>query len=97
VLLVPSRNMSIAPQRWTHVAVVYDRFLFDRMRLYLDGRRVARAAPWAAAPGFADIRSLRIGTWFERTGAYRGLVDEVKVYARALTDAEIEAEAAAGS
>jgi hypothetical protein len=97
VRLVPSRAISIAPQRWTHVAVVYDRFLFDRMRLYVDGRRVARAAPWAAAPGFADIRSVRIGTWFERNGAYRGMVDEVKVYARALTDAEIEAEAAAGS
>src|SRR5439155_24919915 len=48
VQLTPARAMSIAADRWTHVAIVYDRFLVDRMRLYLDGRLVARAVPWGS-------------------------------------------------
>ena len=63
------------------------------MRLYVDGELVARALPLGSAPGFADVRNVRLGTQFERNGAYRGMVDEVKVYARALSDAEIEASA----
>ena len=89
----PSRAYSIPPQRWTHVAVVYDRFLVDRMRLYIDGKQVARGMPWRSGPGFAMIRTLRIGTAAERNGAYRGMVDEVKVYARPLTEEEIAASA----
>ena len=97
VRLVPARALTVPADRWIHVAVVYDRFLFDRMRLYVDGRQVARAVPWGSAPGFADIRSIRIGTAAERSGAYRGMVDEVKVYARALSDDEIANDAGRGS
>ncbi|HUQ28357.1 MAG TPA: LamG domain-containing protein [Usitatibacter sp.] len=91
--VAPSRAYSISPQRWTHVAVVYDRFLVDRMRLYIDGKQVARGMPWRSGPGLAMIRTLRIGTAAERNGAYRGMVDEVKVYARPLTEEEIAASA----
>jgi hypothetical protein len=41
------------------------------------------------------IRGIRIGTAAERNGAYRGMVDEVKVYARALSEEEIAADAGA--
>jgi hypothetical protein len=88
-----SAAASIAAQRWTHVAVVYDRFLVDRLRLYVDGRQVARGMPWGAAPGLAIIRGIRIGTAAERNGAYRGMVDELKVYARPLSEEEIAAGA----
>ena len=71
--------------------------LIDRMRLYVDGRLVARAVAWGSDPGFADIRSMRLGTYQERNGAYRGMIDEVKLYARALSDEEIAASAARGS
>jgi hypothetical protein len=91
--ITPSTGMSIPAQRWTHVAVVYDRFLFDRLSLYVDGRQVARGMPWGSAPGFAMIRGIRIGTAAERNGAYRGMVDEVKVYARPLSEDEIAADA----
>ncbi len=91
--VAPSRALSIPSQRWTHVAVVYDRFLVDRMRLYVDGKQVARGMPLGSAPGFAMIRTLRIGTAAERNGAYRGMVDEVKVYARPLSEDEIAASA----
>ena len=89
VRLAPAGPVKIAADRWTHVAVVYDRFLFDRMRLYVNGQLVARALPLGAAPGFADIRTIRLGTWYERNGAYRGMIDEMKVYARTLSDEEI--------
>lgn len=93
VRLAPTGTVKIPADRWTHVAVVYDRFLFDRMRLYVNGTLVARALPFGAAPGFADIRTLRLGTYYERNGAYRGMIDELKVYARTLSDAEIVAAA----
>jgi Concanavalin A-like lectin/glucanases superfamily len=93
VRIEPSRALSIPAQRWTHVAVVYDRFLVDRLRLYVDGKQVARGMPWGAAPGFAMIRAVRIGTASERNGAYRGMVDELKVYARPLGEEEIAASA----
>jgi len=93
VKLMPLRGVAVTPGQWTHIAVVYDRFLVDHMRLYIDGRLAARAIPWGEAIGFADIRSLRIGTSSERNGAYRGMVDEVKVYARALSSDEIERDA----
>jgi hypothetical protein len=97
VRLTPSSTLTIPALRWTHVAVVYDRFLIDRTLLYLDGKLVARSIPWGSGPGFADIRMMRIGTLSERNGAFRGTVDEVKVYARALSGAEIAASAARGS
>jgi hypothetical protein len=46
----PARALLDRRQRWTHVAVVYDRFLVDRMRLYVDGKQVARGIPWGSAP-----------------------------------------------
>ncbi len=97
VRLAPLRAVAVAADRWTHVAIVYDRFVFDRMRLYIDGNLVARAVPWGSAPGFADLRTLRLGTLVERNGAYRGMIDEVKVYARALSEEEIAQSASRGS
>jgi hypothetical protein len=97
VPLQPARAMAIAENRWTHVAIVYDRFVFERMRLYLDGHPVARAVPWGSSVGFADLRTIRIGTRHEQSGAFRGMVDEVKLYARVLSDEEILASAARGS
>src|SRR5258705_3848888 len=93
VRLAPAAPVKIPADRWTHVAVVYDRFLFDRMRLYVNGQLVARALPLGHAPGFADIRTIRLGTWYERNGAYRGMIDEMKVYAPTLSDEEIVAAA----
>ncbi|HEX4779323.1 MAG TPA: LamG domain-containing protein [Usitatibacter sp.] len=92
--VAPAGNVRVEPERWTHLAIVYDRFLVDRMRLYVDGSLVARSMAWSDTPGFADVRTVRLGTGAERIGAYRGMIDEVKVYARALGDDEIAAESA---
>jgi hypothetical protein len=94
VRVAPAGNIRIEAGRWTHLAIVYDRFLVDRMRLYVDGTLVARGMSFGDAPGFSDIRMLRLGTGAERIGAYRGMIDEVKVFARALGEEEIAAESA---
>ena len=94
VRVAPVGAMKVEANRWTHLAIVYDRFLVDRMRLYLDGRLIARAMSWDGAPGFTDIRRIRLGTGAERIGAYRGMIDDLKVFARALSDDEIAAEGA---
>jgi hypothetical protein len=96
VRLAPLRTVALAADRWTHIAIVYDRFVLDRMRLYVDGDLVARALPWGSAPGFAELRTLRLGTWVERNGAYRGMVDEIKLYARTLSEEEIVESARRG-
>jgi len=94
VRVAPVGATQVNVNRWTHLAIVYDRFLVDRMRLYMDGHLVARAMSWDGAPGFSDIRRIRLGTGFERNGAYRGMIDEVKVFSRPLSDDEVAAESA---
>lgn len=74
---------------WTHVAVVVE----DRTpRIYLDGTLVRN--------GVMSTKDFVFASWrmFGHTGLgdYRGDLDEVTVYARALSDAEIAAIAAAG-
>ena len=93
--MAPVGSLQVNANRWTHLAIVYDRFLVDRMRLYMDGHLVARAMSWDGAPGFSDIRRIRLGTGFERNGAYRGMIDEVKVFSRPLSDDEIAGESGA--
>jgi hypothetical protein len=81
--------VTIPARQWTTSPSSTTGFLVDRMRLYVDGRQVARGMPWRSAPGFAAIRTVRIGTAAERNGAYRGMVDELKLYARPLSEEEI--------
>ena len=97
VRVAPVGTVKIEANRWTHLAVVYDRFLVDHMRLYMDGHLVARAMSWDSAPGFADIRRIRLGTGSERNGAYRGMIDDVRVFARPLSDDEVEADSGAAA
>jgi len=76
---------------WTHIAVVME----NRVpRLYLNGQlaRVGLASPRAHAFARWDA----IGAGFN-LGSYRGDLDEVSLYNRALTDAEIQGLFAAGS
>jgi hypothetical protein len=71
---------------WTHLAATYDG---RRLAVYLDGARVARrAARGALAAGRGP---LRIG------GSFTGTIDEVRLYSRALSAAEIRADMAAGA
>ena len=70
---------------WTHVAATYDG---SNMRLYVNGNQAA----WTPSSGPLDTSNgpLRIGgnsVW--PTEDFAGLVDEVRVYGRALSAAEV--------
>jgi Concanavalin A-like lectin/glucanases superfamily len=72
---------------WTHLAATYDG---RAVRLYVDGRSVARRAVSARRIGGA----LRIGGAAQGSRAFAGLIDEVRVYRRALSGREIRADMA---
>ncbi|MEM8932263.1 MAG: LamG domain-containing protein, partial [Acidobacteriota bacterium] len=75
----------IADDRWHHVAGVYDR---EGLRLYVDGR-LDRSAP-LERPKSLDTRALVIvGRGFDDRYAFDGVLDEVRVYGRALSAPEI--------
>jgi hypothetical protein len=82
------------PNEWHHVALVFDR---GGGHLYLDGVGSAPSSDTFPASG-ASLQpgtTLRIGA-YEGSAAYhtKGLIDEVRIYARALTAPEISALAA---
>ena len=72
---------------WSHLAATYDGAI---LRLYVNGAQVssqARTGPIVTSSG-----ALRIGgdtVWGEY---FRGVIDEVRVYSRALTPAEIQTD-----
>ncbi|MBI2664241.1 LamG domain-containing protein [Candidatus Woesearchaeota archaeon] len=74
---------------WHHVAVVFNRG--SNLQLYLDGAEAA-AASLADVSGqdISNANSLTIGgTGTEIINAFDGLADEVRIYKKALTPAEI--------
>ena len=80
---------ALAPNAWTHVAVAYDG---AALKLYVNGALAATAAASGAVSASAD--PLRVGgnvTWGEW---FQGRIDDVRVYDRALTAAEIQTDLA---
>ena len=78
---------SLAPDVWSHVATTYDG---TTQRLFVNGVEVASRAQ--AGPLKKSSNPLRIGgnnIWGEY---FQGLIDEVRVYNRALTATEIQAD-----
>ena len=72
---------------WTHLAVTYDG---ATLRMFVNGSPVSSVALAGAA--VVSSGALRIGgnsVWGEY---FKGLIDEVRVYNRALTAAEIQAD-----
>jgi DNA-binding SARP family transcriptional activator len=85
----------LRPQRWYHVAVTWDS---TRMQLFVNGRAEARGGCIACVitPTIGSGIVSRLGDWLPdgRGYPFRGGVDEVRVYGRVLTAAEIRALAA---
>ncbi|HEX3174529.1 MAG TPA: LamG domain-containing protein, partial [Solirubrobacterales bacterium] len=69
---------------WSHLALTYDGV---NMRLYVNGNLVSTRA--AAKP---TVDGLKLGIGAYRTAFYEGLIDEVRVYNRALSASEIGAD-----
>ena len=73
---------------WTHLAMTYDG---SRIRLYVNGRLVAtmlQTGPLATSSHPLRIGNDLCGNWFD------GLIDEVRVYDRALSASEIQLDLA---
>jgi Concanavalin A-like lectin/glucanases superfamily len=70
---------------WTHVAIVYDNSV---RRIYVNGIQLgSHVITTPLVPGRSN--TLRIGTLTPGDQQYEGLIDDVRIYNRALTDKEI--------
>lgn len=74
---------------WYHLCVVYDVNQSDgyRSKIYLNGQLVARGNPVRASGG--TYSSFSIGARTDGALAFKGVIDEVKIYNKALTSDEI--------
>jgi hypothetical protein len=78
---------ALALNRWVHLATTFDG---SNLRLYVNGALMRTRS--TAGSIVTSGRALRIGgneIWGEY---FRGLIDEVRVYGRALSQAELEAD-----
>jgi hypothetical protein len=84
---------------WTHVAATYDSTTGIR-NLYVNGTNVLSNTNTPVAV-YASITPVTIGAWLrgpgDIEGYFPGLIDEVSLYGRALSDSEIRAIYNAGS
>jgi hypothetical protein len=76
---------SIKANEWTHVVGTYDG---KAVRIYLNGEMKAELATNVAIP--ANTASFVIGGTQESRDWFTGMVDEVKLYSRGLTEEEIK-------
>lgn len=81
------KEFSFVADRWHHVAGVH---AGSERRFYVDGARIgtAPAAPAPLSAAGLRIGDLDIGVAGKR---FRGAIDDVRIYARALSDAEVRA------
>jgi uncharacterized repeat protein (TIGR01451 family) len=72
---------------WTHLAVTYDRVT---LRLYVNGVQVSSVAATGAIS--TSTNPLQIGGDSNYGQFFQGMIDEVRIYNRALTPTEIQAD-----
>jgi hypothetical protein len=75
-------DVIIAPGTWYHAALVYDARA-NQARLYLDGQLVGdEPTPDGLSKKFPKKlpSGIRIGTWHKANQAYRGYIDDLKLY-----------------
>jgi fibronectin type 3 domain-containing protein len=84
-------NAAVTHDAWHHVAASYDG---STWRLYLDGALDASLVVGAFTPEATSIQHASLGSALNSTGvaagAYQGLMDEVRIWRRARTAAEIQ-------
>jgi hypothetical protein len=82
-------GQAAAVGRWQHVAATYDG---ATARIYVDGLQAA-SLPFTGNPG--NSNTWRIGAYGATAGGFfDGLVDDIRIYDRALTAAEIQTDLA---
>ena len=78
--------------QWVHVAVTYDAKARS-LKLYVNG--VEEASSGIQAPRAVNLSHIKFGCWNGRERLWKGTMDELRLYQRALTSAEIAGLAAA--
>jgi hypothetical protein len=79
---------ALAANTWHYLAATYDG---ETLRAYRDGVLItSNTAPSGPADG--DPNSLRLGRHTATSSFFRGTVDEVRVYNRALSESEIQSD-----
>jgi hypothetical protein len=90
-LLQASSQLSL----WSHfVGLFYNGFASDQMKLFVNGNSVDAEYSTSGSPALlSDIenRKLRIGRRVDNSGFYKGLIDDVRIYNRALSATEVQA------
>jgi subtilisin-like proprotein convertase family protein len=79
---------AIAPGRWTHVAGVYDNAT-NTFSVYLNGVLDTSSVVTGAAPADGPADSVFVGRTSAGARMYAGLIDDARIWNRALTVAEI--------
>jgi hypothetical protein len=79
----------ISTSAWTHLAVTYDG---AAVRLFVNGVQVSSTASTGAIA--VSTGALRIGGAPTGSDFFRGLIDDVRIYNRPLTAAQIQADMA---
>jgi len=82
----------LVPNTWTHLAMTYDKNL-QKLYIYVNGQKVNSASS-SGSMGISGY-NLFIGQG-SGAGNFRGSMDEIKIWSRALSDAEINASYNAG-
>ncbi len=84
-------NLGLKPNNWYHVVGTFDD---ENLKIYLDGELVGEKATPKNAPVMVwNDNNIEIGGRPDTNGGanlYKGLLDELAVYDRALTAAEVE-------
>lgn len=79
---------------WHHIAVVLENDgspQISNARLYVDGRRETRTTSSNCAVNTGSLDDVRIGLFSVSQRYFRGQIDDVRIYDRALSDDEISA------
>lgn len=75
---------------WHHVAAVFDPGS-GAQSIFLDGVKTTSPSPASAIVPDPNPTTIRVGCRGDDSQYYAGMIDEVRVYSRALSDAEIAA------
>lgn len=86
----------VADNFWHHFAVTVDRDSATGIRFYLDGFQVGTANPTGRSGNLSNSANLLIGSRYNQTGLFQGILDEVQIFGKILDPYEVRANHAAG-
>ena len=88
-MTIPS---SLGSDEWHHIVATYKRGASSdgAKYFYIDGKQSGRAAP-GNRKNSANQGSLRIGAGTTGTSLWQGLLDDVRIYSRALSEEQVKA------